>query len=826
MSRILKVILKRAYSLRLSAWTMALAFFGLFGVAPVNAEPGYRVLGQPALIDVTLASRCADANARFNFSNTGGFDRYGPAGIAVDPRGRIYVTDFGGQRVLTWPNVEALESCQPADGVIGAGELSGPEAVTVDTRTETVFIADTLSHTVKGYHRSTDGQGWMLTVTLGNQGVAGAALNQFNFPRGLAVDPNGRLFVADDFNQRVLLFDPPFTQGESAVDSIGAFADGGFTSPKGLAIIGHTLFVTDYDGHRVLRFTGPFDTPDQVYQASGIFTGLSKPIDVAVHPDGSLLVTDQENQRIARYPDAVWGVSSAAPASTFADYLSPEPLGIAVDRAGRVYIADYRSFRVLIRDEFAKSTPISKTISLAATVLLADLHARPDRSTARVAIGQQLISWLYGAKTDANAWYRDWRQFEQGGFPLPEIMSGELSDLMSYPGFAPNQDALNELIRHGQAGHIVTLVWHPDHPAQGSYSTPISTTELQNMIQDATTTGQNWQIQLDRAAAVLQQFKNAGVPVLFRPLHEQNGDFFWWGHNSAKGDALRARQAAWVAMWRDLVTELTVRKGLDNLLFVFGVNQLNYDAVAPPLTYYPGADWADGVSIDVYDDELDLAGDDRGVQHYTALVGTGKPFGLAEFGQSFETAASIGAAAWDARTLAQRVRDSYPRTAFAIAWYSSMEGGNQYVFALPDVSFTRELLQDPLIDTQNTASPSNTQALITHYYDTILGREPDAGGLTFWEGLVAEKQAAGLDAKPIFRDMAYFFFNSPEYFGKNTMDIEFVDDLYLTFFQREPDAGGLRFWQGQLTLGVSRNQVMSGFLYSPEFTAFMWELGF
>jgi mannan endo-1,4-beta-mannosidase len=135
---------------------------------------------------------------------------------------------------------------------------------------------------------------------------------------------------------------------------------------------------------------------------------------------------------------------------------------------------------------------------------------------------------------------------------------------------------------------------------------------------------------LNRAAAVLQQFKDAGVPVLFRPLHEQNGDFFWWGHNNATGAALRSRQAAWVAMWRDMVTELTVRKGLDNLLFVYGTNQADYDQVAPPMTYYPGGNFADVVSIDVYNEQLNLAGGARGLQHYAALVGTGKPFGLAE----------------------------------------------------------------------------------------------------------------------------------------------------------------------------------------------------
>lgn len=662
--------------------------------ADIASNTAYDVLGQPTLADTTLASRCPNLNAQFNFKDNGG-----PSGIAIDPRGRIYVTDYGGQRVLTWPNASALQACQSADEVIGAGDLFGPEAVTIDVPSGTVFVADTLSHTVKGYRR--EGGAWNRVVTLGTLGVAGSAFNQFNFPRGLAVDPGGRLFVADDFNNRVLIFDPPFTDGEAAADSIGAGANDGFDHPKGLAMAGNTLFVADYWNNRVLRFTGPFKAPDQVYGATGIFSGLSHPVDVGMHPDGSLLVTDQSNGRIALYADAVWSPSSAAPTRFFSNYMSPEPLGVAADSSGRIFVADYSAYRVLIRKEGIKKTPVSEVSSAAAKALLADLHTRPDLELDRVAIGQQLITWKYGLKTNPNAWYGDWLQLEQGGFPLPEVMGGELGDLMSYAGFSPNQNALNELIAHGQAGHIVTLVWHPNNPTGGAFGTPISTADLQNMIADATVVGGAWQTQLDRAAAVLQQFKAAGVPVLFRPLHEQNGNFFWWGDNGSDGAALQARQAAWIKMWRDMVTELTVNKGLDNLLFVFGVNQVNFDGVAPPLTYYPGGNWADITSIDAYDEQLDLAGNTRGLQHYAALVGTGKPFGLAEFGQTFGNAGTgATAAAWDARTLANRIRDSYPRTAFAVAWYSSVEGDKPYVFALPDVSFTLELLQDPLIDTQ------------------------------------------------------------------------------------------------------------------------------
>lgn len=121
---------------------------------------------------------------------------------------------------------------------------------------------------------------------------------------------------------------------------------------------------------------------------------------------------------------------------------------------------------------------------------------------------------------------------------------------------------------------------------------------------------------------------------------------------------------------------------------------------------------------------------------------------------------------------------------------------------------------------------NSTTTLITHYYTSILNRASEVEGLNYWQQRIAESQARGEDAKPIFREMADFFFNSLEYVGNNTSDNQFITDLYRTFFQREPDQAGMNFWLGQLAAGVSRQNVMAGFLYSPEFTAFMQGLGF
>jgi hypothetical protein len=68
--------------------------------------------------------------------------------------------------------------------------------------------------------------------------------------------------------------------------------------------------------------------------------------------------------------------------------------------------------------------------------------------------------------------------------------------------------------------------------------------------------------------------------------------------------------------------------------------------------------------------------------------------------------------------------------------------------------------------------------------------------------------------------LAAQFFMSPEYVALNRDDAGFVTDLYNTFFNRTPDAGGLNYWLGQVAGGMPRAAVLSSFMYSAEFATF------
>jgi hypothetical protein len=116
---------------------------------------------------------------------------------------------------------------------------------------------------------------------------------------------------------------------------------------------------------------------------------------------------------------------------------------------------------------------------------------------------------------------------------------------------------------------------------------------------------------------------------------------------------------------------------------------------------------------------------------------------------------------------------------------------------------------------------STNADLVEQYYAAILRRPSDAGGKAYWISEADRLCGLGADPKEAFFLLANVFFNSPEYAAFIRDNTGFVTDNYITFFGRQPDAGGLAYWTGQIAAGLPRNIVMSSFLFSPEFTATM-----
>lgn len=146
--------------------------------------------------------------------------------------------------------------------------------------------------------------------------------------------------------------------------------------------------------------------------------------------------------------------------------------------------------------------------------------------------------------------------------------------------------------------------------------------------------------------------------------------------------------------------------------------------------------------------------------------------------------------------------------------------------ATTDASLITNFLVDDvtLVAANDPAFDANVRTVVSGFYQTILGRTADSGGLDFWANEAARLVELGADVREVFFAMSISFFASSEYVGRNATDTQYVTDLYRTFFKREPDAAGLAFWLGELAAVGSRSALLNSFLFSAEFASQMTAL--
>lgn len=105
---------------------------------------------------------------------------------------------------------------------------------------------------------------------------------------------------------------------------------------------------------------------------------------------------------------------------------------------------------------------------------------------------------------------------------------------------------------------------------------------------------------LDTIATQLATLQTAGVPVLWRPLHEAAGNigaytdgeaWFWWGNS---GDTNAEKAESYIALWKFMYTYFTSTKGLHNLIWVWNAQNKNY---------YPGDAYVDIIGDDIYSND-------------------------------------------------------------------------------------------------------------------------------------------------------------------------------------------------------------------------------
>ena len=203
---------------------------------------------------------------------------------------------------------------------------------------------------------------------------------------------------------------------------------------------------------------------------------------------------------------------------------------------------------------------------------------------------------------------------------------------------APDQAA----IEYWQQGGLVSISAHLYNPARTNASGGLrdKDVDLNTLLDPSSETHIRWLRELDQLADGLQQLKDARVVVLWRPLHEMNGNWFWWGGKDP---------AAFIKLWRQMFDYLTKTKGLDNLLWVYSPGSSGKIAA-----YYPGDRYVDLVGLDTYTDFVDA----RHIKGYAEMSQIQKPFGFAEFGPH---GASDPPGNFDYLRFIQGVQKDFPR---------------------------------------------------------------------------------------------------------------------------------------------------------------------
>ncbi len=109
-----------------------------------------------------------------------------------------------------------------------------------------------------------------------------------------------------------------------------------------------------------------------------------------------------------------------------------------------------------------------------------------------------------------------------------------------------------------------------------------------------------------------------------------------------------------------------------------------------------------------------------------------------------------------------------------------------------------------------SAGEKQVEAFVERMYTVALGRASDPSGIAYWTNQLLTHQKDGAS-------IADGFIRSSEFINKNYSDQQYLEVLYRTFFNREPDAAGCAYWIQQINTGTSRDEVLAGFVNSKEF---------
>lgn len=180
-----------------------------------------------------------------------------------------------------------------------------------------------------------------------------------------------------------------------------------------------------------------------------------------------------------------------------------------------------------------------------------------------------------------------------------------------------NRNTLEQARTFGRKGGIVAFTWHWFSPLGGrdkSFYAEKTEFDPERVLHAGTAEREAFYYDMDVMAGCLKPFMDEDIPVLWRPFHESEGDWFWWGR---KGPAVAA------GLYRLMYEHFVNVHRLNNLLWVWN---------CPLKEGYPGDDVVDIISRDIYTEKGTKSDYRKEYEELISITEEKKPAALAEIG--------------------------------------------------------------------------------------------------------------------------------------------------------------------------------------------------
>jgi sugar lactone lactonase YvrE len=335
----------------------------------------------PGIINTTAG------NGTAGFSGDGGAaisaELHGDNAVAVDGAGNMYIADYYNNRIRKVTASTGVISTVAGNGTAGfsgdggaatSAEINGPGDIAVDSAGN-IYISDLNNNRVRKVTAST---GVISTVagngTKGFTGDGGAATSAEIGPNGVGVDTAGNLYMADELNNRIR----KVTASTGIISTVAGNGTAGFTGDGGAATSAElnvpdgvlvdsagNIYISDHNNERIRKVTASTGKISTIagngtagYSGDGgaaTSAELNGPGGLALDGAGNLYIGDFGNNRVRKVTVST-GVISTAAGNGVAGYsgdggppASAEmngPSGIALDKTGNLYIADFGNERI------------------------------------------------------------------------------------------------------------------------------------------------------------------------------------------------------------------------------------------------------------------------------------------------------------------------------------------------------------------------------------------------------------------------------------------------------------------------------------------------